>query len=150
MRPRRRPHAQRVHLGLLPAVTGCAFVALACTGGSSVDVTGGEGSDSGADSAADAEAGPDPYSFDPSRYRRDCERDEDCVVLLALSRCSSCCGYASLRRGDAERDHAAVETACQSPGSPLPHGICGLYCPPPHAACFEQSCVRVYPDAGPP
>ena len=126
-------------VGLVPLVAAWAFAA--CAGGPS----GPAGSTF--DAASEAEAGDDRYNFDPRRYRRDCERDEDCVILMSLSQCSSCCGFVSLRRGDADRDYAAVESACQSAGGPV-HGGCGLYCPTPRAACFEQICVRLPADAG--
>lgn len=130
---------------LLVALSAVGAVA-ACTGGPGLVGESGDGADadSGADAAIgpDADAGPDPRTFDPSRYSRDCERDEDCIIVMPIHDCFTCCGYVSVRRGDAERDYAAAQAACQGGGS------CAAYCPEARAACFDQICVHLPPDGG--
>jgi hypothetical protein len=128
---------------LLLALAASVSVA-ACKGGPSSGGASGDGPDArpDADAGTDADAGPDPHTFDPSRYPRDCERDEDCVIVMPIHDCFTCCGYVSLRRGDAESDYTAVEAACRGGGS------CGLFCPEPRAACFDQVCVHLPADGG--
>jgi hypothetical protein len=98
--------------------------------------------------ASDAGADVDErYSFRVESFSRDCATDEDCILLIEISQCSTCWCTSPVRRGDAEAAFAAVREACRQPGAP-PSGGCGIGCGQPRAACFERICVQLYGDAG--
>lgn len=100
----------------------------ACTGSA---LQGGGGPDGGPDSR---------FTFSPPDAARACGHDDDCVILPALSNCSSCCGEGAVARGEAERAYAAVVEACRTPGAPDSF-TCDMACGSLRPACYEGTCV---------
>lgn len=77
------------------------------------------------------------FSFDPGSYSRACKQDTDCVVLIGISNCNTCCQNAPVARGEAERASEATIEAC---GRAI--GGCTIVCTPGGAICHEGMCIK--------
>lgn len=135
-------HFQRWLSGVLLTT---AVAAAACTGGGgSLDSSDADGGSSGSGSG---DAGRfDTPSF--ATYPKDCTGAEDCVIVVPITQCGTCCGSAvSLRKGQPDKDVAAAEAACKEPGAP-PTSACTMFCPARTPSCVNGVCAIAQVDAG--
>lgn len=76
-------------------------------------------------------------SFDPSQFPTECDRDSDCLLVSAITECTTCCTTTtSVNREPAERRYSEVVGAC---GGELMK--CKAACEPLIAHCDARRCV---------